>query len=383
MEKRKKILIITNLFPTEWDKQRGMFNCQQFEQLSAFHDLVVLIPVPFFTYNRNVLHPTYKFSDKIEVRYVKFYYVPKLFRFLHGISLYLSMKDELSKAKSKCYDLVIGSWAFPDGYAAIKFAKSLRIPCIIKVHGSDINEFTKEYVRRYFIKHVLNAAKNIVSVSCDLKNRMLELGVDQNKIHVIYNGLNDDIFKYKDRMSSRDIIKLDRVTFTFLYVGNLKVSKGVVELLNAFKKFIKIHDAKLYIIGDGDQRHWLEKDIIECDLSESVYLIGRRTLHEISLYMSAVNVLLLPSYNEGVPNVLLEAKGCGLPVVATAVGGIPEITNDTDAVLVEKQNTESLLNGMLEAYDKDWDHSLIIKQSQQYSWEKNCEMLNQVITNVG
>jgi len=382
MDSRKKILIITNLFPTEWEKQRGMFNYQQFQQLAKSHELVVLIPVPFPAYIKNVVHKSRIIGNNIETRYVKFYYIPKFLRFSHGISLYMSMRSLIKEIKKEHYDIVLGSWAFPDGYVAVKLAKSLGVPCIIKVHGSDVNVFTKTMLRRRFIQHTLNAADYIISVSNDLKNRMKSLNVKEDKIQVIYNGLDKNIFYYKDRSKAREMLNLKNNQYIFLYVGNLKTSKGIGELIQAFKAFIKHHDATLYIIGDGERIQWIESEIHEHALQDYIYLQGSRGLEEISQYMSAANVLVLPSYSEGVPNVLLEAKGCGLPVVATRVGGIPEITNSHDSVLIEKESEQSLLNGMLEAYGKEWDPPGIAEQAQDYSWEKNGEMLNQVICNV-
>jgi glycosyltransferase involved in cell wall biosynthesis len=96
--------------------------------------------------------------------------------------------------------------------------------------------------------------------------------------------------------------------------------------------------------------------------------------------MRDADLLVLPSYREGVPNVILEAMACGLPVVATDVGGIPEIVQTmVNGLLVPARDVDALRFAMLQALTHNWDVAAIVDKSTQFSWPSNIERLQQLI----
>ena len=106
------------------------------------------------------------------------------------------------------------------------------------------------------------------------------------------------------------------------------------------------------------------------------------SLNMVSEYMSASDIICLPSHNEGVPNVLLEAKACAKPVVATSVGGIPEIVSSNDGMLVEKHDITHLSRTLVMSLNKKWNENDIMNESKKYTWNINVNNVSEVIEKI-
>ena len=124
---------------------------------------------------------------------------------------------------------------------------------------------------------------------------------------------------------------------------------------------------ELNIIGDGPERKNLHDLVKKFNLDDRVKLAGSVPHSEIPKWINLSNFLVLPSLNEGMPTVMLEALGCGKPVIATKVGGIPEIINEKIGVLVDKDNPDSLAQGLLSAINQRWDNEYILNPSFTHS----------------
>src|SRR6185369_15726660 len=166
----------------------------------------------------------------------------------------------------------------------------------------------------------------VIAVSRHLAQRVEALGVREEKISVVYNGIDRDLFSPGSREAAREQLGLGLRAPLVLYVGNLLPVKGVDVLIEACAHLARRRvDFQCRIIGQGPIRRALMNQIAGSELTDRVQLIGPRSLEELPDWYRAANVLVLPSRSEGVPNVLLEAMGCGTPVIASNVGGVPEI----------------------------------------------------------
>ncbi len=377
---KKKLLIFTNLFPSRWAPNKAAFNYQQFSRLAEEYDVKMVVPVPFMEYIKNFRYIKEGSFGKFQIKYLCFFYIPGIFRCLHGFFLFLSVLFILGWVRKGRFEAIFGSWVYPDGFVSVLLAKIFRIPVFIKVHGSDINVFAQERFRRYQIVYALKNCSFVLSVSEDLKKKMIALGVPENNINVIYNGVDKKIFKPMPVNQCRKSLGLDQNFKLILFVGSIIESKGIRELLEAFLLLDTTHkNLGMIVIGEGSGRTMLERKYSDRLNDSCVRFTGRLGLEEISMYMSASDILCLPSYNEGVPNVLLESMACGLPVVATSVGGIPEIVTDDGGVLVEPENTDDLVRGLELALQKKWDKTKIVKSAMKYSWEKNINDIDKEI----
>ncbi|MBL4607981.1 MAG: glycosyltransferase, partial [Pseudomonadales bacterium] len=126
------------------------------------------------------------------------------------------------------------------------------------------------------------------------------------------------------------------------------------------------------IAGAGPAAQTLRSMVSSAGIDEKVDLLGSVGHEKIPSLIQAATLLELPSYNEGVPNVLLEAMSCGVPVVATRAGGIPEVVDEgVSGLLVEPGNIDQLSDAILTALSVTWDRSCIKSQAERFTWEEN------------
>lgn len=378
------IAVYTNLYPLPFESGRASFNRQQFHYLSQYYKLNIKVPVAWTLLLKSKLG--LKCSDVVQaenlnIHYFRYFFVPKVARWSYGLTQFFSALHLLPKLTGvNKPELILATWAYPDGFAAIVLGKLLKVPVIIKVHGSDINENTLLWGVQPQVSWVLKNAAGVLCVSRDLADKVAKLGANRLTTEVIYNGVDMSKFFPKNQNECRR--KLDLVSHSniILYVGNLKYAKGCVDLLEAFALFAKSNkDTYLIYVGAGQCSNSIKQEAEKLAIGEQVILTGSKAHEELPLWMGAADVVTLPSHNEGVPNVLLEAMACAKPVVASKVGGIPEIIPEYAGFLVEKQNKQSLAEALQKALVIKWDEQRIMHHAQQFTWEKNISQLTKLI----
>ena len=181
-------------------------------------------------------------------------YIPK---FGHGIAAPLttgSLLHLVPKYRGKV-DILLASWAFPHGASCVQLGKLLNVPVVVKVHGSDINVIAEMEGPRKSLKRWLPKANRVVAVSRELGEKCEQLGVERDKIDLVYNGVNTEVFHPRDRMSARKALGVSPESKLILFVGWLLETKGASDLASAFTKVRKAHpDAELVFVGDGPLR---------------------------------------------------------------------------------------------------------------------------------
>lgn len=180
-------------------------------------------------------------------------------------------------------------------------------------------------------------------INCTLSNRIIlysknlinefNLGKYKKKIYIAHEHYLDfNKFKIKKRYDDRDNL--------VGYIGRLSEEKGVFNLIKAISQLLKIrNDIKFIFIGDGDAREKIEKYLIENKLHNKVIMKGWILNEKLPDYFNELKLIVLPSYTEGLPNVLLEAMACGTPVLTTSVGAIPDITKDGETGFLMENNS--------------------------------------------
>ena len=377
---RPNILVITNLYPYPWEPNRAIFNKQQFEKLAEIANVKVIVLVPWTSAVKNICKLKTRVNNGVEITYCVYLYPPKFGRSFYPVFIFLSLLTHLWQIKKFRPDSMLLSWAFPDAIAGSLLARLLKVPTLIKVHGSDINVHATVKERRAQINRAMQQAESIISVSQDLKNKILEMGVAPEKVHVLYNGIDKSLFHPVEKSVARKSCGIDIQRKVILFIGNLKVSKGSNLLMEAYILLVKQDpDVDLYFIGTGDQINILKRLATENSLEGNVHFLGAVAHGQLNKWVNASDVLALPSMNEGVPNVILEAQACGIPVVATNVGGIPEIVSLETGILVEYGDKEILSDALQEALCKNWDRSKISNNKNILSWQDNAAKLLNII----
>jgi glycosyltransferase involved in cell wall biosynthesis len=375
---RLRILALTNLFPSPWDPRRAAFNRQQFERLGRVHDVSVRVAVNFLDRLRGRRGDP---GTRIAADCFTFVYPPGFARPLHAAFWYASLMLQGGwRIRRGEYDCLLASWASPDAVAVSWLARRLRVPYVVKVHGSDLNTQAEQPLRRRQIARALQEAHGVIAVSRALAEKAVELGADPARVHTIYNGVDADRFSPGSREEARRRLKLDAGGPIVLYVGNLKLSKGCRDLLDAFPAVLGRHaDARLFYVGDGPDRNAVVQRSESLGITDKVRFVGGVPHDALPDWFRAANLLCLPSHNEGVPNVVLEAMACGTPVVATRVGGIPEVLPGDAGLLVEAHAVDALGAALRRALDETWDARSIVAHAGKFRWDDNIRMVEHVL----
>jgi glycosyltransferase involved in cell wall biosynthesis len=192
-----------------------------------------------------------------------------------------------------------------------------------------------------------------------MADRVVELGISRARVLGQHNGVDGETFTLRDRAEARRRVGIDHEGPVIVYVGNVKVAKGARDLVEAMAPLARRHgraDALLCVVGSGEADAEVAARVRDLGLGSTVRLCGRQLHTEIPYWMSACDVFCLPSHMEGCPNVVLEALASGKAVVATRVGGIPELVADgKNGVLVPPRDPEALAAGLAAALGRPWD----------------------------
>jgi teichuronic acid biosynthesis glycosyltransferase TuaC len=256
-------------------------------------------------------------------------------------------------------------------------AEILSVPVVIKLHGSDINVVARMPGPRRRLEWALPRADRVVAVSRPLAEAALGLGVAKDRIDLVPNGIDRDAFQPRDRDAARRELGLPNDKRIVLYVGNVLETKGALDLVRAFGEAgTRLAHARLVMLGGG-------KDFEACaqlvkSLGVDAQLLGPKPHSDVPKYLAAADVLALPSWNEGMPNVVLEALASGRRVVATNVGGIPDIvTSETLGILVPPKNPGELAGALERVLSSAGDPELISRSLPNGDWEQSACALYQ------
>ena len=208
-------------------------------------------------------------------------------------------------------------------------------------------------------------------LSKPMYEKCIELGASQDRLVIIPNGVDLEKFMIRDRISSRKKLNLPENGKIILFVGSLVPVKGVESLLRAFALLPESETGeyrKLYIVGAGYLDSDLEKLSVDLGIKSNTEFVGPVLHSKLSDWMNAADCLCLPSLSEGHPNVMMEAMACGTPVVASAVGSIPDFVNDSTGYLTTPMDHSDISSKLRECLSIDYDRKKIRDAVKNYSW---------------
>lgn len=358
-----RLLIVTSQFPIAGEPNRGRPVFQTVRELSRLAQVRVLSPVasyPRWAQPRSYL---YRAPDDAQVapgcdtEYVRYPALPALSRPFNGRLCARAIEGPL---RAFAPDLVLSYWLYPDAHGAMLAARDAGVPLVVGARGSDLR--VRDAVSRRLTRPVLQAAQRLLVVSDDLgRVAAYDYGADPDRIRVIPNGCDASIFHPSIRNHARRLLGLDADAEMVLYVGRLVAEKGLRELLAAAGRLRASRPRlQLVLVGEGPLRTELEA--LATAAGVPARFAGAQPPAEVARWMVASDVVTLPSYSEGHPNVLVEALACGRPVVATPVGGIPEVVDADNGVLVPARDAAALAGGLSQALRRDWDETALARR---------------------
>ncbi|MBL4612514.1 MAG: glycosyltransferase [Emcibacter sp.] len=288
----------------------------------------------------------------------------------------INVADAMAKAAHKIlpeiykgqenFELIDAHYLYPDGVAAFRLAKKLSKPLILTARGSDVNFWLDQPDCKDSILQAIDYAHKVICVSHALKDRLIQHGVDQDKLTVIMNGV-DNIFFQANNNRPQD----NRGEY-LLTVGNLVPLKGHAYILHALAE---LPQEKLTIIGAGELDATLRKLAEQLKISDRVSFLPHIAHKDLPAYYVGAKCTILMSSSEGMPNVVLESLACGTPVIATNVGGIPEVITENNGILLSERTSDALTEALKAALQHNWDRPRISQDMTYLDWTETARKL--------
>ncbi len=368
-----KVALISSNFPQRHAADRGLFIQHTARALAARVGLKVFCPVASYPDWRCFQPRRYLYAAPdgsyapagTDTEYVVYRAFPLITRPLNYLSIYRRLMPRLRRLRP---DLLLAYGIYPEGLAATLAARELGIPAVLGSRGSDLHSIPGPLVRT-LTRRALRLASKILTVSEDLHSRAIAMGVWPERVHTIRNGCDTAIFHQRSRAAARSALGIQVDMRMVLFAGRFQPVKGLPDLVDAFARLASSYPKlRLVLAGEGRLKPDIQARADRCGVLDRVHFPGVCSPDRIAEWMAAADVFCLPSHSEGCPNVILEALSCGRPVVATNAGGIPELVNQTNAILVPPRDPAALSRAMGAALERTWDEAAIARHSVR-SWD--------------
>ncbi len=248
------------------------------------------------------------------------------------------------------FDLIYGCELMPDGVVAVRLARELGLPVMLSSIGSDAHTYPYQSRRAMSAtQSTLKAADLILVEGEGALADVRRLSRETAPVHVFSRGI--DLSRYAHappRDDKRRELGLPLDQRLIVFVGALNEGKGVRVLVEAYGRLRgKIGDVDLVCVGTGPLVEWIRSEASKHGWGDNLHLIGRRPYTEVPHILSACDVFCLPSFAEGLPKSVVEAMAAGLPIVATEVGGTPDVMQyGPCGVLVSPRDADALADAL-------------------------------------
>ena len=353
MESQPHILFISSWYPNRNNPTHGIFN-QHFAQAAALHHKVSVLHVCSETGLKSKIEQVNEWIGKIYIQYI---YTAKISIRLPLLSQWLKTRRMLKAfdlgfekiQKQRGIPQVIHlNVVFPAGIAVLHLHKKYNIPFVVNEGWTGYMKEDGNYkgvFMKYFTKKVIQAAAMILPVSQDLQAAMIAHGL-KGKYKIVPNVVQTNIFDIQSRSSSGFGANQE---LTFVHVSTFDPpQKNVVGILRAFKKALQYNsDLNLILVGDGEYRPMLEHFVNTNDLQTKVQFKGKMNAEQLANLFNQCRALIMFSNYESFGVVVAEALACGLPVITSRSGGLSNMLNEANGILVEKSNEDQLYEAIL------------------------------------
>ena len=380
-----KILFINGLFPKKNNEFGGIFIINRLKHLREFNiDFECLNPVGIEDKVVKTIKKLLKLPLSEEEVFIGIKtfggvsqtFLPFKITILHYLKkskdpsrlIYKSIASHIKNNKLK-FDLIHSHVVYPHGWIGMKISDEFRIPYLITAHGSDVNLYMNQ--NKTILKKSLNAlerAGKVIFVSQALLNKAKSYGYSGKNAVVISNGYDPKIFYPMNKELVRKELGIYKENAYYVgFIGNLIEVKRADKLPEIFHLMAKkVKNIKFIVVGDGLLRPKIEKEAKDLD----IIFTGRIPQQKVAKWMNAMDVMILPSKNEGWPCVVLEAQACGTAVVGSSNGGIPEAIGFDKFVVEEGEEFEKrLADKVIEILKDGYDPKILLERAKDYTWE--------------
>jgi glycosyltransferase involved in cell wall biosynthesis len=380
MADKLSILTATTLFPNPVQRAHGVFVETRLRHLLASGEVTahVLAPIPWLppmvrysSYGPLQTVPSREQRNGLIVEHPRYLVVPKFGMTLTPLMLYRAMRKRFVALlkEGHRFDLIDAHYFYPDGVAAVRLAREFNLPVTVTARGTDLNLIPEFPAPRKMILDAASKADGMITVCQALKDTLIEMGVADERVTVLRNGVDLELFRPVDRAAARSALGLSRRTLAS--VGLLIDRKGHHHIIRALKD---LPDNDLLIAGDGPDRRALERLVVEEGVADRVRFLGSVDQNRLCEIYNAVDALVLASSREGWANVLLESMACGTPVVASAVWGTPEVVARPEAgVLMPSLDPQGVADGVRRLFAAYPDREATRRYAEGFNWNATTE----------
>ena len=385
-----RLVVLSSLFPHAGAPGAGLFVRERMFRVARRLPLTVVSPQPWcpgqglIRRHRPHFRPPAarrETQQGVDVYLPRFLSLPGIGKTHDGLSMAVACLPLLRRLKrDPGFDVIDAHFAYPDGYAASLLGRWLGVPVTITLRGTESRlANSPPFARR--LRAALAGADRVIAVAGALRDVAVRLGVPPDRAEVVGNGVDVARFAPVPRGEARQALGLPPDAPVLISVGTLVERKGfhrVIELLPALRDK---HPGLVYLIvggsgPEGDMSAALRAQVAALGLGDAVRFLGPLAPDALSGPLSAADVFVLATRNEGWANVFLEAMACGLPVVTTDVGGNAEVVCRPELGRVVPFGDAPALQGALDtALATPWDRAAIRRHALDNAWDQRVDRL--------
>ena len=385
------MLVFSGLYPSSVRARHGIFVETRLRKLLALGGIEarVIAPVPWFpsaserfgAYASYAATPRHETRFGIPVSYPRYLVIPKVGMHLQPAALAWTVAREARELERQGFDsdVIDAHYFYPDAVAAADIAQRLGKPFVITARGSDLNLIAQSSRARSRIVDAAKRAARVICVSSSLRDRAVEIGIPADRVEVLRNGVDTDVFRPLDRTQSRRDIGVPTDATLLLAVGNLVPDKDLRLAIDLLPKFA---GARMLMIGDGPEHARLLRHAHRLGVQSRLTILPPVPQPQLARFYSAADVLLLTSVREGWPNVVLESMACGTPVAAVNVGGVAEIVGASSAGrVVDTRSPDALAEAVRHLLRQPGRREAAREHALGFGWRVVAERYRDVLCN--
>ncbi len=388
--KRPAVVVLSSLFPNSVQPGAGLFVRERMFRVGRRLPLCVVAPSPWFPLQALLRRwrphfrpgaPGYEQQQGFDVWYPRFFSVPSALKRLDGLAMAFGAYPRLRALKRMGrLDLIDAHFGYPDGYAAVLLGRWLGVPVTITLRGTESRHAADPVLRPLLLKALLGADR-VFAVADALKQVAVSIGVPAEKVTVVGNGVDTTRFVPLDRADARAALGLPSDVPVLVSVGGLVERKGFHRVIELLPRLRERWPGLIYLVvggasAEGNNRPQLEQQVAQLGLGDTVRFLGSLPPDALKQPLSAADVFVLSTRNEGWANVFLEAMACGLPVVTTDVGGNREVVDrESLGFVVPFGDAEALETALDRALAAPWDRAAIRHHAEQNAWDGRVDLL--------
>jgi teichuronic acid biosynthesis glycosyltransferase TuaC len=372
-----RLLFVSNLFPDQREPYRGLDNATLLHALRDRAEIHTLALRPALPWSRR--HWKARAEDaSLRPQYVRTSYIPRIGHRWNHLLYARAIRPALAALRQAApFDAVLASWLFPDACAVARILKTSSERFVAIAQGSDVHHYLRIPARKKIITTELHSTSAIVTRSAELARLLAEAGLPQERLHPIYNGVDAATFhprSREERLAARAAMGIPPAAPMVLFVGNFLLVKNPALLIAAHARLVRfpgMEETRLVLIGGGPLESALRSQATSAGTDQLVIFAGRQDPPGVARAMHAADLLALTSWNEGVPNVILEAFATGLPVVATRVGGIAEVfPSEHLGMLTPAGDEDAFTRALHSVASRQADQERIAAHGRSFDWAR-------------